>query len=274
MECDDGGFAFVRHWQKFETGSRYDAECPLRTDQQIAKIVPGVVLFQPSQPVPDAPVGQHRLEPKRQIPRIAVGEHGRAPCVRREHAADHCAAFRSEAQREQAVCFLGGILRFEERHAGFDDHRAARRVDIANAPQSGERQHNFVAVRRRNLASNKTGIATLRDDADVVLVGQRQNPRHLFRRSGAQHHRRLARIAVAPLAQVGSLILGARQRMRFADDRGETFNQTCGNALQAHAICPRRVEATTLHDLLSGLLPVVDERRQPGIRQRVFHQRF
>ena len=106
LERDDCGFAFGRHWQKFETRSRYDAECALRTDQQIAKIVAGVVLFQPSQPVPDAPVGEHRLESKRQISRIAVGEHGRAPGVRREHAADHGAAFRSEAQREQAVGFL------------------------------------------------------------------------------------------------------------------------------------------------------------------------
>ena len=113
LERDDGGFAFGRHWQKLEARSRYDAECALRTDQQIAQIVPGVVLFQPSQPVPDAPVGEHRLEPKRQIPRIAVGEHGRASGVCREHAADHGAAFRGEAQREQAVGFLRGILGFE-----------------------------------------------------------------------------------------------------------------------------------------------------------------
>ena len=171
--------------------------------------------------MPNASVRKHGFESEREIACVAVGENGGAAGIRRQHAADRCAAFRRQTERKQPPRALGRMLRLGQRHACFDDHRAARRVDVTNLFHAGQRQHDLIAGRRWNLAADEPRIPTLRDDADSFVVRESQNARDFVRRLGAQHNRRLARIAVTPFAEIRRLVVRAGQRVRRADDVGE-----------------------------------------------------
>ena len=96
------------------------------------------------------------------------------------------------------------------------------------ALRRAERQHDLVAFGRWDLAADKPRIAALRNDRDVFGMGERENARNFLRRARTQNDRRLARVAVPPFGEICGLILGARQRVRVADDVCEAPNQIVG----------------------------------------------
>ena len=181
FEGDDRRFAFGRRWKELEARCSNNSKRTFRANKEIAQVVPGVVLFESPQSMRDAAVGKNGFEPKRQIACISVGEDGRAAGVCSKHAADLCAAFGCETQRKETAGFFRRVLGFEQRDTGFDDHRAAGRIDVAYFLEARERKHDFVAVERWNLSADKAGIATLRNDADVFAMSKRKNTRDFIR---------------------------------------------------------------------------------------------
>ena len=80
----------------------------------------------------------------------------------------------------------------------------------------------------RRLPADQAGIAGLRHHGDAVPMGKRQDPRHLLGRARAQHDARAALVHVAPLAQIGQLLVGIGERVLRADDGGETSRAVPG----------------------------------------------
>ena len=68
-------------------------ERSLRADEQVLEVVAGVVLAEFRERVDDPPIGEHDLDPDRQFPRVAEGEHRGAARVSGEIAADRAGAF-------------------------------------------------------------------------------------------------------------------------------------------------------------------------------------
>ena len=110
-----------------------DAQRALRADEEVLQVVARVVLAQPAQPVPHAPVGQHHLQPQHLLAHVAVAQHLRAAGVGGDVAAHLAAAFRGERQGEEAAVFRRHALQLGEDAAGLDGDRVVVEVDGAHA---------------------------------------------------------------------------------------------------------------------------------------------
>ncbi len=160
-----------------------DPERAFRADEEVAQVIPRVVLAQARQAVDDATVGQHDLEAQHQIARHAVA-HGREPAgIGREIAADLATAFRAERQRKQPVDGLRGRLHVQQHAARFRDQREVGGVDFADAVQPVQRQHELIAARARRGAAAVTGVAALRHDGDARRRCRARAPAQLPRSS-------------------------------------------------------------------------------------------
>ena len=91
---DEGGRTGARRGEELQRGGGDHPTRAFRADEQVLEIVAGVVLTQLGEKIGDAPVGQHDFDAKRQIARIAIGEHGDAAGVGRKIAADGAGAWR------------------------------------------------------------------------------------------------------------------------------------------------------------------------------------
>ena len=80
---------------------------------------------------------------------------------------------------------LGGdrLRDVEVRHARLDDDAAALEVDLEDAVQPGERDHDAVGDRQR--PAGEPGAGAARDERDAVLVAEPHDRLHVGRRAGS-----------------------------------------------------------------------------------------
>ena len=150
--------------------------------------------------------------------------HGRgAARIGGEIAADRAGAFGRQQQRIEPVDIRRRFAHAPERHAGFRRDRVRGRVDLADLVHAVERQHDLAVM--RNLPADQPGIAALRHDRRLRLVGEFEDRRYLRDRARPQHHRGVAMIEVAHLAQIRLLHGRIGDGVFLADDRGEAGQQ-------------------------------------------------
>ena len=70
---------------------------------------------------------------------------------------------------------VGGVLRLDQHDAGLAGHGVRGRVDLADAVEPRQREHDLALVRR--LAADEAGIAALRHDWRPGLVRELQDRR-------------------------------------------------------------------------------------------------
>ena len=210
-----------------------DAERPFRADEKILEVIAAIVFAQAFQPVPDAAIGEHDLEPEGEIARAAVSQHRHAAGIGGEHAADLAASLRGKAQRQEAS------RRSPPRSAPLASTRPASTVMVLPARSMSRTcvmrlklTTTSLPLSNGNLPADETGIAALRDDGRARLVGELEDRGNLLRRSRLQHQRGLAVIAVAPLLQVRRHGLGIADRIGFADDASEGVERGLRRALE------------------------------------------
>src|SRR5580704_14132394 len=102
--------------------------------------------------------------------RAPIGERAGAARIGRQIAPDGAAAFGAERQRKQASGGGGGFLRARQDDARLAGHGVRGGVDLADAVEPLERQHDLAV--ERGLAADQAGIAALRHDRGPGLVGQ------------------------------------------------------------------------------------------------------
>ena len=160
--ADEGGLdrARARHQPQHRRGD--DAERAFGADEQVLQIVAGVVLLQLVEIVEHAAVGQHHFEAERMRARDAVGERRGAAGIGRKIAADGAGAFRRQQLRIEPVDRGGGLARPLQGDAGLAGDGVRDGIDLADAVEAVERQHDLAVLRR--LAADQAGIAALRHD--------------------------------------------------------------------------------------------------------------
>ena len=200
---DEGGLALARLREQPQHGRRDDADGALAADEQLLHVEAGIVLAQAAQTVPDAPVGQHHLQPQHEVAGIAVAQHLGAAGIGREVAADLAGAFRPQAQREQPVDLRRLVLDRGQHHAGLYRHGVVQRIDSTDAIHPGGGDHHLQPARMRLPAAGQAGIAALRHDRHAGCRAELHDLRDLPGRGRAQHQWRVAAPAIAPGHAIG-----------------------------------------------------------------------
>ena len=200
---DPRGLARRRLGEQAQHRGRDDAQRAFGADEELLHVVAGVVLAQAPQPVPDAPVRQHHLEAQHQVAHGAVAQHLHAAGVGRDVAANLAGALGAEAQREQPVGAVGGVLDLLQDHAGFDGDGVVDRVDGADAlePRGGDDDLAHVLVRLA--AAGQSCVAALGDDGDAALGTDVYDACDLLGRLRPQYQGDAAHPVVAPARAVG-----------------------------------------------------------------------
>ena len=85
-----------RRREELQHGRRDDAKRSFRADEQLLEVIPGIVLAQAAQAVPDPAIGKHDLDAKHEIAGIPEAQHGRAAGIGGQVAADRAASLRGE----------------------------------------------------------------------------------------------------------------------------------------------------------------------------------
>ena len=218
------GRLLQRARKQLEHGRRDDAERAFRADEQVSQVVAGVVLLQGLEAVPDAPVGQHHLEAEHQLARVAVGQHADAAGVGAEVAAELAAALRRQAQRETA---------------GWPS-----RPPPAPRPASGRSPPSWCSPPHRPRARPSAGSPRAAVSPCIGIcpptrpvlpacgtTGMRCScaSARIFDTSSVEPGRSTTRgpalVHVAPLAQVGQLLVGVGERVAGSDDGAQAIEQ-------------------------------------------------
>ena len=224
--ADEGGLDGLGRRKQFQHRGGDDAERALGADEEVLEVVAGVVLLELVEEVQHAAVGQHDFDPDHEIAGDAIGERVGAAGIGGEVAADGAAALGAERQREQAVGGGGGLLRLHQHHPGLAGHGAGRRIDLADAVEPGQREHDLAV--EGDLAADQAGIAALGHDRRRGRVGELEDRGDLRDRSRPQHQRRAAVIEAAAFHQIGLLGDGIGDGMALADDGGKARDQFGG----------------------------------------------
>ena len=110
--------------------------------KKVTQVVAGIVLAQAAQAVPQFAGRGHHFQPQAQFARVAVAQHRGAAGIGAEVAADGAAAFRRQAQREQAAVLARHFLQVLQHHAGLDRDGVVERIDLAHALEPLQRDHH------------------------------------------------------------------------------------------------------------------------------------
>ena len=166
------------------------AQRALGADEQRFDVVARVVLAQALERRHHAAIGQHHLQPEHQVAHHSIAQHGRAPGIRRQVAADLRGAFRSQAQGEQPVGAAGGGLGLGQSRAGLHDHRVVAGVEPSDAIQPPHGQHDLRGAFIRRRRSAVARIAAVRNHGDLVAVADGEHLGHFTGVSRQEHQRR------------------------------------------------------------------------------------
>ncbi len=129
--------------------------------------------------------------------------------------------------RIQPVDVGGGLARALQHDAGLAGHGVGDRIDLADAVEAVEREHDLAVL--RDLSADQAGIAALRHDRRARSRSRACRIAATSRdRARPQHQRRVAAIQVAHLDQIGRLRLRIGDGVFLADDRGEAGEQIGG----------------------------------------------
>ena len=131
-----------RRRKELEYRCRHDAQRSFGADEKLLEVVPGVVLAQAAQPIPDATIGEYDLDAEHELARVAEAKDSGAARIRRKVAADRAASFGGQRQRKQQPFVLGRLLDRREGNAGLSGQRRVIGVDGANAIHPRQRQHD------------------------------------------------------------------------------------------------------------------------------------
>ncbi len=155
------GFGLARPGMQPQHGRGDHAQRALGADKKLLQVVAGVVLAQPAQPVPQAAVGQHRLQSQDLFARRAVAQHVQPARIGGEVAADLAGAFRRQAQREQPVRVGRGLLEVGEDAARFHGHGVVARVQLPDAVEPARAQDDAGAVGQGRAPAHEAGVPAL-----------------------------------------------------------------------------------------------------------------
>ena len=211
----------LRHGHEPKLRPRHHDQRPLGADDDATVIVARILPRRPAQPH-HRPVAQDPFKPQDVVRGHAVGEAVRAARVLRHVSADGARLLARGVRRvPQAV---GGrrLRDVQVDHAGVDQGRLARSVDLMDAAHPGQRQQQ--APVGGNRAAAQTRACAPGHHRQLVFVGYGDHPRRLLRRGWKDHHLR-QRPVHGGVVLVGQQLVRAVKDVRTADDPSQVTNQ-------------------------------------------------
>ncbi len=221
---DPRGRGLAGRGEQAQAGGGDDGEGAFGADDQVAEVIPHVVLHQAPHALEDAAVGHHRLDAEAEVAGIAVAQHADPAGIGAEQAADAGRALGGERQREEAPGVAGGGLDVGEDAAGLGDEKVVGEVEVADAvqPLDGEQDRQRAVL--EDLAADEAGAAGVGDDADAGFGAEADGGRHGLRRRGPEDGGGAAVEAAAGLLEVARLGgadgVGAEGEGQALEERG------------------------------------------------------
>ena len=164
--------------------------------------------------------------PEHQVARHAVAHDIQAAGVGRQVAADLAAALRAQAQGKEALGGIRGLLHAREHAAGLGRHGEIIGVDAADAIQPAQRQQQLASRLIGGSTAAVAGVASLRHQADALLVAPADDARHLCDIARQGDRQRAAAVQAPQVHQVwcriglgGEHAVGPDQGAQFATQR-------------------------------------------------------
>ena len=217
--ADEGRLDRVRARHQAQHRGGDHAERSLGADEQVLEIVAGIVLLELVEVVQHASVGKHHFDAERMRARNAMGKRGGAAGIGREIAADGAGPLRRQQLRIEPVHACRRLTRPQQRDAGLAGHGVGNGIDLANAIEAVEREHDLAVL--RDLPADEAGIAALRNDGRGRFVRELEDVGDLRHRARPQHDRGVAAEHVAHLQEIGRLRLRIGDGVLVAHDRNE-----------------------------------------------------
>ncbi len=202
---------------------RHHAQRALCADEEMLEIVTGIVLAQPAQPVPHAPIRQHSLDAQHQIAHHAVAQNLDAARIGRDQTTNHRHALRAQRQRKQPVMLRSDVLRARENNARLQRHGVIEHIHLAHLVHALQRDQHFPL---RDRPVDHARIAALRIHGEAVFGAQRHRRRNFLGRSRLHQNRRRSLPPSPPVLQVRLDLVRIRgnalrpKRVREARDEG------------------------------------------------------
>jgi hypothetical protein len=137
-----------------------DAQRALRPDQQVAQVIPHVVLAQARQRVHHRAVGQNRLDPEAEVAGIAVAQHVHAARIGRQKPPDPRGPLRGEREGKDQILRLGRGVDIGQDRACLHGHGPGHGVEGPDRTHPLERQDNRRRAILGQLPAHKPRAAT------------------------------------------------------------------------------------------------------------------
>ena len=156
-----------RKRQKAQSRLRYDAKQSLRAHEKPDKVKAGLVLVCAASAPNDRTICQHNFKAKHVVPRHAILQTTRAPCVGCDVPADAAILEARRIRRIIEALFTRRRLQVACNHSRFDHRDKVRAVDLLDAIHSFHRQHDSASC--RNGASHVPVAGTSRRHGQLVI---------------------------------------------------------------------------------------------------------
>ena len=169
----------------------------------MAQVIAGVVLAQAREAVPDAPVGQHHLDPQTEVAGIAVAQHIDAARVGGKVSADPRRALGGDAEGEQPVHRRRRIVDVRQDRARLDHHHVFLGVNRADRGHPFQRQKQRRGTVGHDLPAHQPGAAAIGQHTDPRSIAGTQDCGHLCGGLGCHDQSGMTGPATARLLQIG-----------------------------------------------------------------------
>ena len=221
-QADQRAGARARARHEPQRGGGHDAEGALGADEELLEVRPGVVLAQGAQPVPEAAVGEHDLEPEHLVAHHAVAQHVDAPGIGGDDAADLAGALGADRERQEEIMLGDRVLDRLQDAARLDDGGIIVGLDGADAVEPPEAERHVALRILGQGAADQAGIAALRHDAEPEPAAGAHHGADLLGLAGAQDRECGAGPGMEPAGEEGRHVLGVGQHRagsEFGDER-------------------------------------------------------
>ena len=170
----DGG----RPLWALDRDGRNDTDGTFATDEELLQVVAGVVLAERAQVVHNCTIREHGLNTQDIPMKAAISQEAKATRVGGDIATDMARSLRAQVEREDVVLLSQkSICRLKD-DTGIsykDSRNLVERADLVHLLQVDDN-----LIEDRNRATNKAGVATLRNNSKHVVIAVFQDLAELF----------------------------------------------------------------------------------------------
>jgi hypothetical protein len=208
-------------------GDSHHPERSLAATEQPAEVVPRIVLHQTAHVRDGLARPEYRFVPHELCPRGAMAEHLQPAGVGGDGPPDRRAVTAGEVDPVVPAGRRSGRLDVGDRRASTDRELAAEPVDVGDAGQSAQAEHDLAS--QGDASADEACVPSLRHEGDPRCLTQGDHRCHLRTITWPDHGARMTSKAPGPVDAVRRRHVGFDDDMRGPDCRAELLQQISGH---------------------------------------------